>query len=222
MGCPPPHAFHPRRQTQLSVEKRIEQGQRTARCPMAKAPRGPGVVLSHLSPCPLLRTGPPAGPLSHCCPPCLLSAAGTAPGALVWVGEVSGAARGPGLAGGHTVAGPAQGQIPGMGQVPSAWLGGLWDSGRRLRSARGRTAVYFPCRERGGARANPAGSHTWPGIAIAGLDAWGRRDSDGCWGQRGLGPPCRTPGAAGQSHCRRPVPGAGCWGFRGRQRAGKA
>lgn len=36
------------------------------------------------------------------------------------------------------------------------------------------------------------------------------------------GPPCHTPGAASQSQCRRPVPGAGCWGFRGRESTGKA
>lgn len=38
----------------------------------------------------------------------------------------------------------------------------------------------------------------------------------------GPGPPRRTPGAARQSQSHRPVPGAGCWGFRGREETGSA
>lgn len=95
-------------------------------------------------------------------------------------------------------------------------------------SLRSRTAVYFSCSKgegRGGVE-----ELTLLVLTLA-QDPWkaleGKRPQEqtlqqGGWGGAASGPPCHTPGAASQSQCRRPVPGAGCWGFRGRERTGKA
>lgn len=92
-------------------------------------------------------------------------------------------------------------------------------------SLRSKTAVYFSCSKgegRGGLE-----ELTLLVLTLA-QDPWkaleGKRLKEQTLEQGGgaSGPPCHTPGAASQSQCRRPVPGAGCWGFRGRESTGKA